>query len=141
MKLTTSSNGNVSLKMSKSEWSNIGEKSGWLETVKADNNIVFSIIKELDELFALEESFKNTKDDILPLEEADGEDYASGYGYGMAANEYKASLEEPYVSLKNNGQGELNIKFYGNNSPQSVNAGRPKRIYINDIRFSDSCLI
>lgn len=117
----------------------IGTKAGWIK--KADDQRVAMAVEQIKKLMEQEKGYKNWKQNIPEMEEeyegeTDGGDGDGGsYGSGMSAREYRESLSDPYVDIVKDSinQDDFDVFFHGNNPPHSVNAGRGRKIYIENL--------
>ena len=124
------SNGKRSIKIDKFEWTQIGQRYGWMKSAQGYDPVAQSV-KDVQELMAKEQEYRQHGADIPQMEEATSEDLDAGYGYGMENKKYIDSLSEPYVQVEPTETPDaFTVFFYGNYEPSSVNAGRSKKIFL-----------
>ena len=98
----------------------------YLESANPElNRIVGNIVYLMEE----ENKIKKYSGNVSEMEEATPEDLDAGYGRGMSNQDFQESLTDPYISIDEGEEG-YTVYFYGNNSPDSVNAGRERKVFI-----------
>ena len=136
MKIIKTANGNE-IKLSKSEWQNIGKTAGWITASSPD---VERALSEINSLVDDEKSYLQHSGSIPDMEEATPEDYDAGYGRGMPGEDFVLGLQHFWVDvlLDSREYGEFKVVFNGNNSPSSVNAGRPMIFHVGVLNESEA---
>ena len=103
----------------------------------ANANKVRLIMDDIDKLMAKENEFKTHNIDFEQMDEATPEDLDEGYGRAMSSQEYLDSLETPEIAITYD-NGTFRIIFHGNYEPSSVNAGRPRKIWLDELNLTDT---